>query len=93
MSYSLVLQSEAIIDIQEAYDWYELQKKGLGLEFLGELELGQNKICKHPEYYYSVTDIFRRLKINRFPYVIVYEIEGDTVIVIAVRHTKKKPKY
>lgn len=93
MSYTLVLQAEAIIDIQEAYEWYEEQKTGLGDEFLGELEIGQNKICNHPQYYYSVHEHFRRLKINRFPYVIVYEIEDDIIIVNAVRHTKKKPKY
>lgn len=92
MSYTLVLQAEAIIDIQEAYEWYEEQKVGLGDEFLGELEIGQNKICNHPQYYYSVNDHFRRLKINRFPYVVVYEIEEDIIIVNAVRHTKKKPK-
>ncbi len=93
MSYILILQAEAIIDIQDAYEWYEEQKSGLGDEFLGELEIGQNKICNHPQYYYSVNEHFRRLKINRFPYLIVYEIEGDTIIVNAVRHTKKKPKY
>ncbi|HXL56599.1 MAG TPA: hypothetical protein VN958_10100 [Chitinophagaceae bacterium] len=38
MSYNLVLQSEAIIDIQEAFEWYEKQKEGLGFELNEEIE-------------------------------------------------------
>lgn len=92
MNYQLVFQTEAIIDIQEAYIWYEEQKDGLGDEFLEELEIGQHKISNHPQYYAGVNNRFRRLKINRFPYIVVYEIEENCIIVIAVRHTKKKTK-
>ena len=34
MSFQLVLQSEAVIDIQEAFEWYEAQQPGLGYEFV-----------------------------------------------------------
>ena len=93
MSYGLVLQSEAILDIQVAFDWYETQKAGLGFEFLDELEIAQNKICNHPKYYFAINERFRRLKINRFPYLIVYEIEEDTIVINSIRHTKRKPKF
>ena len=31
MNYNLQIQSEAIIDIQEAFEWYEKQRDGLDL--------------------------------------------------------------
>jgi hypothetical protein len=37
-NYKIEVRSLATIEIIEAYDWYELQKEGLGLEFLNELE-------------------------------------------------------
>lgn len=67
MSYGLIIQSEAIIDIQEAFEWYEKQKSGLGVNFIEEVENGYDKICNHPTYYAAINSHFRRLKINRFP--------------------------
>ncbi len=34
MSYELVLQSEAVIEMQKAFEWYEHQRSGLGYEFI-----------------------------------------------------------
>ncbi len=91
MSYSLEVQSEALIDIQEAFEWYEIHKEGLGFEFIEEVENGFGKICNQPQYYTSIATDFRRFKIERFPYLIVYEIENDTVIINSVKHGSRKP--
>jgi toxin ParE1/3/4 len=93
MSYEIIIQSEAILEMQEAFEWYEDQESGLGLEFIEEIESGYLKISKHPLHYTSVNEQFRRLRINRFPYLIVYEIEGDKIIVNSVRHISRKPKF
>jgi plasmid stabilization system protein ParE len=93
MSFQLVLQSEAVIDIQQAFEWYEAQKPGLGYEFITEVEEGFEKICDHPLHYAAINVRFRRLKISRFPYLIVYEIENITVLVVAIKHTSKKSTF
>jgi hypothetical protein len=38
MQYNLLLQSEALLEIKDAFEWYEEQKLGLGYEFLEEIE-------------------------------------------------------
>ncbi|HXS57212.1 MAG TPA: type II toxin-antitoxin system RelE/ParE family toxin [Hanamia sp.] len=91
MSFALKVQSEAIIDIQEGFEWYEMQKEGLGFEFIEEIENGFEKICNQPQFYTSISPTFRRFKIERFPYLIVYEIEDNAVIVNSVRHGSQKP--
>jgi plasmid stabilization system protein ParE len=88
-----MLQSEAILDIQEAFEWYEKQRLDLGYEFIEEIETGFERIVNHPLYYTSINEQYRRIKVNRFPYLIVYEIEGSNIIVNSVRHTSRKPKY
>ena len=93
MSYEIVLQSEAILDLQEAFEWYEKQKEGLGFEFIEEVESGYLKISGHPLQYPPINTQFRRIRINRFPYLVVYEVEGNSVIINSVRHVKREPKY
>lgn len=92
MSYALKIQSEAVIEIQTAFEWYESKRDGLGFEFIEEVEKGFAKICDHPQYYTFVTEYFRRFKIQRFPYLIIYETEIEVVIVNSVKHTSQKRK-
>jgi hypothetical protein len=93
MSFSLVVQSEAIFDIQQAFEWYESRKTGLGFDFIEEVESVYEKITNHPFHYVAVNERFRRIKINRFPYILVYEIEDTAIVVNSVRHMSRKPKY
>ena len=93
MSYALGIQSEAVIDIQQGFEWYEMQRDGLGFDFIEEVESGFEKICQHPQFYLSVSEHLKRLKIKRFPYLIIYEIQKDTVIVNSVKHSSRKPQF
>lgn len=93
MSYEIILQSEAILDLQEAFEWYEKQKEGLGFEFIEEVESGYLKISNQPLHYPPINPRFRRIRINRFPYLVVYEIEGNSVIINSVRHIKREHKF
>jgi toxin ParE1/3/4 len=92
MIYSLKLQAEAIIDLQEAFEWYENKSFGLGFEFIEEVQSAYEKICNHPQHYSAVNNRYRKLKINRFPYLIIFEIENANVIVVSVLHTSKSKK-
>jgi toxin ParE1/3/4 len=91
MAYNLSLQTEAILEIQEAFEWYEEQKEGLGYELLEEIEACYNNLKTHPERYSYINGFYRRIKTNRFPYILIYEIWGDDIIVNSVRHIKRKP--
>ena len=51
MIYALIIKPRAILMIKEAYDWYEVQKPGLGEEFLEELDDFYQRIEVHPEYF------------------------------------------
>ncbi|MDB4903333.1 MAG: hypothetical protein JWQ63_2614 [Mucilaginibacter sp.] len=91
MGYNLLLQTEAILEIQEAFEWYEEQKEGLGYELIEEIEVCYEKRSIHPERYSYINQLYRRIKTNRFPYVLVYEIEDDNIIVNSIRHIKRNP--
>ncbi len=47
MDYKIEVRQLAVFEIIEAYDWYELQREELGLEFLDELDkLYENLLSK-----------------------------------------------
>lgn len=78
--------------VQEAFNWYEEQQAGLGDLFLAELENGFDKLEIWPLSYTIIKKNYRQFILRTFPYVIVYEILNDAVIVYAVFHTSRNPR-
>jgi plasmid stabilization system protein ParE len=93
MAYKIIISALAHDDEYDAYVWYEKSSKGLGEEFLTELETAYEKIALQPKLFSFIDErkILRDYLLPRFPFVIVYRIKDDTVEVITVHHTKKHP--
>ena len=88
MTYTLLVKAPAVQDMEEAFEWYESKQIGLGVKFLDEVEGFYNRITLNPAHYQSHRN--QRIAVmHRFPYKIVYEIEGDTIVVYAVYHDKR----
>ena len=92
MTYGLTVKAEAVLDIIEAFDWYEGKRTGLGTEFLDELEKYYDKITHTPGHYPLYLAEQRIAVMHRFPYKIVFEVELDTIVVYAVYHYKRDPE-
>lgn len=91
--YQLILKHRAVTMVRKAYNWYEKQKKGLGEEFLLELDVYYKKIERTPQFYGKIEKGYRQVRLKRFPYVIVYDIIINEVVVFAVFHTSRNAKY
>ncbi|HEY2726162.1 MAG TPA: type II toxin-antitoxin system RelE/ParE family toxin [Parafilimonas sp.] len=90
-NYKLELRPLAALEVIEAYDWYELQRQGLGIEFLNELEIFYQKLLQNPHIHSYYQKPVRSGKIERFPYVVVYEIFNEVIIVYSVFMAKQNP--
>ncbi len=89
MTYNLIVQTEAILDVQVAFEWYENLRIGLGFRLIQEIEVCFEKITDNPNNYTYITRNYRRIKTKNFPYLIIYEVEDNSVIVYnVVRKTK-----
>ena len=51
MPYKIEVRTLATIEIMEAYDWYEMQREQLGLEFLEELDKFFESLLRNPHTY------------------------------------------
>ncbi len=92
MAAELILAPEAAQDIEEAYGWYELQRTGLGEEFLSCVDAGIQAIRRTPEMFAKVRKDYRRGLVRRFPYATFYEYADGVVTVYCVFHTARDPK-
>jgi len=80
-------------ELDQAVEWYETQQKYLGVQFLNEFEAAIRRIISYPESYRVIKKDIRRCLVKRFPYGILYVIDTDKIVVIAVAHLHRKPDY
>ncbi|MBU4270877.1 MAG: type II toxin-antitoxin system RelE/ParE family toxin [Planctomycetes bacterium] len=92
MAARLVVAPEAARDIDEAYDWYECRRAGLGEDFLGSVDVCIQAICREPEMHAKVHEDYRRGLVRRFPYAAFYEYARDTVTIYCIFHTARDPR-
>lgn len=92
MKYKLIIRPEAENDLKEAFSWYEDKRKGLGHDFLLQVEAGLRFIERNPEIPPMEYKGTRKHLIKRFPYKIIYLVEKERIIVLAVTHGKRSPK-
>jgi plasmid stabilization system protein ParE len=90
--YQLIIKPRAIEMAKEAYDWYEEQQIGLGDLFLIELDACYDRLETWPASYAKIKKNFRQIILRTFPYVIVFELFKDEVVIYAVFHTSRNPR-
>ncbi|OGQ59366.1 MAG: plasmid stabilization protein [Deltaproteobacteria bacterium RIFCSPLOWO2_02_FULL_53_8] len=80
-------------EVDDAVAWYGSQSVGLDMQFLDNLDEAVRRIVAYPCSYMEVEKGLRRCLISRFPYGIFYGIDTDTIIVVAVAHLHREPRY
>jgi plasmid stabilization system protein ParE len=91
MKISLLPAAQSELD--DAFLWYEEQSIGLGYDFLDEFDQSVRLLVVFPELFEQIEEGVRRCLINRFPYGIIYGIDGTLIVIVAIAHLKRKPRY
>lgn len=91
MKYKLIVRTEAEDDLKEAFSWYEDKRTGLGYDFLLQFDAGINFVNRNPEIHPIGYKGTRKHVIKRFPYKIIYLVEEEKIIILAVVHGKRRP--
>lgn len=94
LNYHLKIDIDAFKNIQETYEWYEVQSKGLGLRYKAQTKKQINSLKKDPYLFSIKYDSIRCWKIEKFPFLIHYEIneENKTVTVFCCFSYFKKSR-
>lgn len=74
--YRLVAEPRADLDVAAAFQWYEGEEPGLGLEFLDQLSAAYHRIVADPLKYQNLESGIRRALLRRFPYAVYFAVES-----------------
>ena len=80
-------------ELEEIRDYYEKASEGLGRDFVDQFEKQILKIATMPTRWMIVRGDLRRALMNRFPYVILFRVIGETIRVTVVKHEKRHPSF
>jgi len=80
-------------EMREAADFYDLERPGLGAEFLDAVEGTMRRVIEHPESSPTVLGQVRRCRVTRFPYSVVFSVRGGGIFVSAIAHHSRRPFY
>ena len=89
MVYPVIFATGAKNELQDSYYWYEEQQKGLGERFLLIIERAVSLLAKFPFAFPEKIKTYREYSINKFPYVMIYEVDNEhnTVYILHIFNT------
>ena len=88
-----VFHPEALAEYAEAVQFYTQQRTELAQAFINAVEDAVYRLRDSPTRYSVIEEDIRRCMLRRFPYVILYVIEPDYILILAVMHCSRNPKY
>ena len=84
---------DAEVELAEAARFYERKVPGLGARFRAEFESAVARILETPDRWRILEKDIRRFLLRRYPYSILYRIEGEEVRRLVVKHHSRHPDY
>jgi hypothetical protein len=91
MNFTLIVYNNVADEVESAALYYESRQGGLGLRFLNDWEKALSVLENHPLGYQKKYKTFRQIQLQKFPYLIMYEIDGDNILVYRIINAKRHP--
>jgi toxin ParE1/3/4 len=92
-SKTVEFQNEAIRDYESAVDWYLARSYTTASNFILEVRRATERIGNHPQRWPAGPDGTRKFVVQRFPFVIIYRELPAKILIVAIAHGKRHPKY
>jgi plasmid stabilization system protein ParE len=80
-------------DYKQALAWYRERSARAAAGFEAALDVALNRIAEAPEQWELCDDRHHLYILRRYPYSVIYRIEGDDVLVVAVAHSSRDESY
>jgi plasmid stabilization system protein ParE len=85
--------SPAESEYADALCWYAERSQQAAERFEAEFDNALEAISSDPHRFPRCDERHRFYLTNRYPYQIIYRVEGNEVVIIAVAHSKRRPGY
>lgn len=80
-------------EVEDAVRFYELEYSGLGRKFKEEVRKAALRIAAYPEGWSIERGNVRKCLLHKFPYKLLYAVDENHILIIAVAHQHRKPDY
>jgi plasmid stabilization system protein ParE len=80
-------------ELEEGIFFYELHQIGLGKRFKSEVRNTINRIKKFPNTWPVERREVRKCFVHKFPYKVLYSIQKQIIVILAIAHQHRKPDY
>ena len=84
---------EALDKYENAARYYADCQEGLELRFIACVESALRHVSENPTRWRVYEEDMRRCLVHVFPYAVLYSIESDYVLIVAVMHFSREPGY
>lgn len=91
MTRAVVFRLAARREFDEAAEWYQDQRAGLGLQFVFEVDCALQIAAESPERFPIMHRETRCVRVRRFPYSVFFNVEPDRIVILAVFHARRNP--
>jgi len=92
MSYVVNVHEAIWDDVKDARIYYETVSPVIADKFDEALDIALQNLQQQPQFYFNKSTKYRRIRLLRFPYQIVYSITKETVILWCLHHDKSDKK-
>jgi toxin ParE1/3/4 len=88
-----VFHPEALSEYREAVQYYTEQRIEVAQAFINTIEDAIYRIREFPNRYAVIEEDVHRCMVRRFSYGVLYTIEQDYILILAVMHCSREPGY
>ncbi len=88
-----VFHPEALNEYGEAVQYYTEKRVEVAQAFINAIEDTVYRIRESPTRYAVIENDVRRCMARTFPYGILYTIEQDYILILAIMHCSREPGY
>lgn len=97
MAKSIEYHREARVDFDESFDWYAERNVGAAIGFASAVDHALNTILDDPTRFPLTHGGCAYCALKRYPFRIIFRNEPDKVpdkvVVVAIAHAKRRPRY
>jgi plasmid stabilization system protein ParE len=89
----LYFSTAARQELDDAFEYLELQQLGLGYRFAADVDEVLSLIRNQPLAWHPLGKHLRRCHLKHFRYGVIYRIHEEQVEILAIAHDSRRPGY
>jgi plasmid stabilization system protein ParE len=89
----IIFHPEAQDEYEQAFAWYHARSPKAAARFEAEVQRLLDLIQLHPESFPAYDDDHRFTVLRRFAYTLVYQVQPDRILIVAVAQAGRRPGY